>query len=233
MTTNNPAVDVGPRPSRFGTDRWPWLLLVGGVLGFAGSVLHPQGDPTLTGDAALASEVGDPLWVPSHVLVLVFVALLVPGLLGLARSGVPTGAARTACLVAFGAAIVWVVESVPHLLAFADHHALLTGQPAPLVTAHLVGTVAVYPLAGFSIAALALLGGRRLAHPLVNVVGALGAVAFGIAPVAYDVLGIEAAGDLFAGSLLLTAWVATVGATALVRRRATRQPVAGRGTAGA
>lgn len=219
MTTNNPAVDVGPRPSRFATDRWPQLLLVGGVLGLVGSVLHPQGDPTLSGDAALASEVGDPLWIPSHVLVLVFVALLVPGLLGLARSGVLSGAARTAALVAFGAAIVWVVESVPHLLASADHHALLTGQPAPLVTAHLVGAVVVYPLAGFSIAALALLGGRRLAHPVLNAFGAIGAVAFGIAPIAVDVLGIEAAGDLFAGSLLLTAWVAAVGATALVRQR--------------
>ncbi len=216
----NAAVDVGgTRPSRLGTNRWPWLLLGGGVLGFLGSLLHPQGDPTLTGDAALASEVGDPLWIPSHVLVLVFVALLVPGLLGLARSGVLSGAARTAALVAFGAAIVWLVESVPHLLAVADHHALLAGQPAPFVTAHLIGASIVYPLGGFSIAALALLGGRQLAHPVLNVLGALGAVAFGIAPIAYDVLGIVELGVLFAGSMLLTAWVAAVGATALFRQR--------------
>ena len=87
------------------------------------------------------------------------------------------------------------------------------------MAAHLIGASIVYPLAGFAIAALALLGGRRLAHPVLNVLGAVGAVAFGIAPVAYDQLGIEEAGDLFAGSLLLTAWVAAVGATALVRRR--------------
>jgi hypothetical protein len=216
-TDMNPAVDVGTGPSRLGANRWPWLLLTSGALGLVGSLLHPQGDPKLTGDAALASEVGDPLWIPSHVLVLVFAALLVPGLLGLARSGVLSGAARTAALVAFGAAIAWVLESVPHLLAAADHHALLTGQPAPLATAHLVGASVVYPLAGFSIAALALLGGRRLAHPVLNALGALGAVAFGIAPIAYDQLGIEEAGDLFAGSLLLTAWLAAVGATALVR----------------
>ncbi len=216
----NAAVDVGgARPSRLGTERWPWLLSVGGTLGFVGSLLHPQGDPTVTGNAALASEVGDPLWIPSHVLVLVFVALLVPGLLGLARSGVLSGAARTAALVAFGAAIVWVLESVPHLLAAADHDALLTGQPTPLVTGHLIGASIVYPLAGFSIATLALLGGRRLTHPVLNVLGAVGAVAFGIAPLAYDQLGIEEAGDLFAGSLLLTLWLVAVGATALVRQR--------------
>ncbi|MGD9526042.1 hypothetical protein [Pseudonocardia sp.] len=219
MTTNHPAVDVGTARRAGLTTRWPWMLLAAGVLGFLGSLLHPMGDPTLTGDAALAAEVGDPLWVPSHVLILAFTVLLVPGLLGLARSGALSGRARTAALVAMGAAVLWVVESVPHLLAVTDHHALLTGQPAPLVTTHLVGASIVYPLAGFSIAALALLGGRRLAHPVLNALGALGSVAFGIAPIAYDVLGITEAGDLFAGSLLLTAWIAVVGATALVRKR--------------
>ena len=215
----NPAVDVGTRPSRLGTNRWPWLLLVGGALGFVGSLLHPQGDPTLTGNAALAAEVGDPLWVPSHILVLVFVALLVPGMLGLARSGVLSGAARTAALVVFGAAIVWLVESVPHLLAAADHHALLTGQPTPFLTAHMVSAGIVYPLGTFPIAALAVLGWRRLAHPVLNVLGAIGAVAFGIAGFTYYLLGSEELVDLFAGSMLLTAWVAAVGATALIRHR--------------
>ena len=218
-TPENPAVDVGPRPTRPGTPRWPWLLLVGGTAGFVGSLLHPQGDPTLTGDAALAAEVGDPLWVPSHVLVLVFVALLVPGLFGLARSGVLSGAARTAALVASAAAVVWLAESVPHLLAAADHHALLAGQPTPFLTAHMVTAGTVYPLATFPLAALALLGGRRLANPVLNVLGALGAVAFGIAGFAAYTLGSEQLLDLFAGSLLLTAWVAVVGGTAVVRQR--------------
>lgn len=78
----NPAVDVGSRLPV--VDRWPSLLLVAGVLGFVGSLLHPMGDPTLSGDAAVAAEIGDPLWTPSHLLILVFVALLVPGFLGLA-----------------------------------------------------------------------------------------------------------------------------------------------------
>ena len=226
----NKAVDVGgARPSRLGTDRWPWLLLVGGLLGFLGSLLHPMGDPTLSGDAAIAAEISDPLWVPSHVLVLAFAALLVPGFLGLARSGVLSGAAQTAALVAFGGAIVWVVESVPHLLASADHHALLTGQPTPFLTAHMVTAGVVYPLATFPIAALALLGGRRLAHPVLNVLGAIGAAAFGIAGFASYLLGSEELLDLFAGSMLFTAWVAVVGATALVRqRRSVPQPVSPR-----
>lgn len=222
-TDMNPAVDVGARPSLL--DRWPWLLLVAGVLGFVGALLHPMGDPTLSGDAAVAAEIGDPLWVPSHILILVLAALLVPGWLGLARSGVLTGAARTAALVAFGGAIVWVVESVPHLLAAADHHALLTGQSTPFLTGHEVTAGFVYPLATFPIAALALLGWRRLAHPVLNVLGALGAVAFGIAGFSLYVLGSEALLDLFAGTLLFPPWIAAVGVTALVRqRRSAPQP---------
>ena len=68
-------------------------------------------------------------------------------------------------------------------------------------------------------AALAVLGWRGLAHPVLNVLGAVGAVAFGIAGFASYLLGSEALLDLFAGSMLLTAWVAAVGATALIRRR--------------
>lgn len=220
--STNPAVDVGARPT---LSRWPWLLLVGGILGFLGSLLHPQGDPTLTGDAAVAAEIGDPLWTPSHVLILAFAVLLVPGMLGLARSGVLSGAARTAALVTFGASIVWVAESVPHLLAAADHHALLAGQPTPFLTAHAAAAGIVYPLVTFPLAALALLGWRRLAHPVLNVLGAIGAVAFGIAGFSANVLGSEALLDLFAGSLLFPPWLAAVGATALVRRRSSaRRP---------
>ena len=59
-----------------------------------------------------------------------------------------------------------------------------------------------------------------------NVLGAIGAVAFGIVGFAYYLLGSEELVDLFAGSMLLTAWVAAVGATALVRQRSSvPQPV--------
>ncbi|MHA6629766.1 hypothetical protein ACU61A_30370 [Pseudonocardia sichuanensis] len=199
------------------SNRWPWLLLVSGVCGLAGGLLHPDEDPALTGDAALASWVGNPQWIPSHMLILASTVLLVPGLYGLARS--LTGAARKAAWTSFGAALVWVVESIPHLLAAADHHALLAGQPAPFLTGHLAGAVLVYPLAGFSLAALAVLGGRALAHPALNAAGAVGGAAFGIAPIAVGPLGIDALGVLFGGMLLVTTWVAAVGATALLRRR--------------
>jgi hypothetical protein len=171
--------------------------------------------------------VGDSLWVPSHVGILVWAVLLVPGLLGLARSGLLSGAARTAAWVAFGVSILWLVESVPHLLAALDQDALLAGQSAPFLYGHLVGATLVYPLIGFSVAALALLSGRTLTHPVLGVLGAVGAAAFGFAPVAVGPLGIDALGFLFTGLLLFALWTAAVGVTALIRRRSSvPQPAA-------
>lgn len=214
-------------PHREATDRWPVWLLAAGVCGLVGGLLHPDEDPTLTGDAALASWVGNAMWVPSHALILASTALLVLGMLGLSRSAVLSGAARTAARVVLGASIVWLVESVPHLLAALDEPRLLAGAPAPFLTGHLLGAVVVYPLVGLSVAALALLGGRALAHPALNVLGAVGAVAFAIAPVAVGPLGIEALGVLFGGMLLAMAWFALVGVTALVRRRESAHQPAG------
>jgi hypothetical protein len=188
------------------------------VCGFLGSALHPSGDPTLTGDAGLASWVGDPMWVTSHALILAATVLLVPALLGLTRT--LTGNAHTAARVATAVSIVWVVESVPHLLAALDEDALLSGRAAPFLMGHIVGSAIVYPLVGLAFAALALLGGGALAHPVFNVLGAVGALAFGFAPIAVGPLGIDALGVLFSGSLLLTAWLVVVGVTALMRGRA-------------
>ena len=76
--------------------RWPWALLGGGMAGVAGALLHPDQDPALTGPTAIADWIGDPFWIPSHILILLAALLFVPGLLGLARSGLLAGAARTA-----------------------------------------------------------------------------------------------------------------------------------------
>lgn len=197
--------------------RWPWLMLASGLCGFVGSFLHPNGDPTLTGDAGLASWVGDPMWIPSHALILASAALVVPALFGLART--LTAKARVSAWIAFGASLVWLTESIPHLLAGTEADAILAGEPMPFTQGHLVGAVIAYPLIGFSLAALAILGWRALAHPVVNALGALGSVAFGFAPIAVGPLGIDALGSLFAGSMLMTAWLAVVGATALIRAK--------------
>jgi hypothetical protein len=79
--------------------------------------------------------------------------------------------------------------------------------------------VIVCPLIGFSIASLAVLSGRSLVHPIIGLLGAIGAAAFGLAPVAVGPPGINALGVLFNGVLLMTAWLAVVGVTTLIRLR--------------
>lgn len=139
---------------------WPWALAAGGVFGLAGGLLHPDMDPNLTEPPALAAWVGDPRWIPSHSFLLASSLLFLPGLLGLARSGLPLSrAARGAAWVAVAASVVLILESIPHLAAAFDETTVLAGQPTPFLTGHLIGAVIAYPLFGFSVTALAVLSG--------------------------------------------------------------------------
>jgi hypothetical protein len=199
--------------------RWPWALLSGGIAGVAGALLHPDQDPSLNGPTAIADWIADPFWMPSHILILLAALLFAPGLLGLTRSGLLAGAARTTAWVAAAVSVLYVIESVPHLLAPIDHSAVLSDGATPFLNGHQFGSLLVYPLFGFSVAALAFLSGRRLVHPAVGVLGALGAVAFGFAPIAVGPLDIDEFGVLFSGGLLMASWFAVVGGVALSRRQ--------------
>ena len=110
-----------------------------------------------------------------------------------------------------------MIESVPHLPAPIDHSAVLSDGATPFLNGHLFGSVLVYPFFGFSVAALALLSGRRLVHPAVGVLGALGAAAFGFAPIAVGSLGIDEFGVLFSSGLLMS-WFGVVGAVREIDR---------------
>lgn len=199
---------------------WPWALTTGGALGFAGGMLHPGMDSALSGPAALAGWVGDPLWLPSHGLILAAFMLLLPGLLGLSRSRVPLSAtARRAAWIATATLVLLILEGIPHFAAAFDETAVLAGQPAPFLTGHLFGSAVIYPVFGLALAALAVLSGRNLTHPIIGVLSAIGAVAWGFAPLAIGPLGIDGLDVLFNGAQLWTAWFAVVGLRALAQRR--------------
>lgn len=127
--------------------------------------------------------------------------------LGLSRSQVPLLAtARRAAWIATAASVALILEGIPHLAATSDESAVLAGQTTPFLTGHLFGTVVIYPLFGLSIAALAVPSGRSLTHPIIAVISAVGAVAWGFAPLAVGPLGIDALDVLFNGTQLWTAW---------------------------
>ena len=208
---------------------WPWAMIAAAAAFVVGGLLHPDEDPSLPEAAGFAAWIGDPLWVPSHTLILVGGIVLVPGLLGLlgARPGLSAGA-RRAGRVAVIAAVLWAVESLPHLAAATESAAAAAGQPTPILMSHQLLALLAYPLVGLSVAALAVLGGRQLAHPGFAALAVIGGLAWGVAPWAVGPLGIERLGLLFPVGMLMALWFVAVGVGELSRRRAGTPDVADR-----
>ena len=208
-------------PARIRVSWWPWALIASAVTFVVGGTLHPDQDPTLPQAETLPAWIGHPLWVPSHALILAAAVLLVPGLVGLlaARPTLSVGA-RRAGRVAVVAAVLWAIESVPHLGAASESAAAAAGQGTPMLAAHMVLALLGYPLLGLSVATLAVLGGRALAHPLFTPPAMVGGVAWTLAPWLVGPFRVEGASVLFLGGMFLALWIAAVGAGELARWRA-------------
>ncbi|MDQ4037075.1 MAG: hypothetical protein M3313_01665 [Actinomycetota bacterium] len=203
---------------------WPWVLIAAGLLFVIGGALHPNEDSSLPDEEATAETLGAATWIPSHALLLISGIGFLIGLFLLVRSQVPLStAARRAAWVATVGAGLYAVEGIFHLAAFADEDALLAGNATPFLSTHTTMAVVVYPLFTFAVAALAVLSRRALTHPVIGVLGAIGAVGFGVAPALVGLADIEALGWLFpVGGILMALWFTAVGVTALIRGSARR-----------
>ncbi len=198
---------------------WPWALAAGGLLFLIGGALHPDEDSSLPEAEATAESLGSATWIPSHALLLAGTIGFLIGLFALARSRTPLSkAARRAAWIAAVGAVLFAVEGVFHLAAFADEQAALAGTDTPLLSTHMAMGLVVYPLFTFAVAALAVLSGRTLTHPVIGIIGAIGAVAFGVAPALVGLAGIDALGFLFPlGGIVMALWFTLIGVTALIR----------------
>jgi len=198
---------------------WPWAMAAGGVLFLIGGPLHPSSDSSLPESQATAELIGGGTWIPSHALILAGAIGYLIGLFGLARSRMPLStSARRAAWVAEVGAVLLAVEGVFHLGAFLDEDAALAGDSIPILSTHMALSLVVYPLFTFAVGALAVLSRRTLTHPVVGAVGAIGAVAFGVAPALVGLASIEALALLFPlGGALIALWFTVVGVTALIR----------------
>lgn len=193
----------------------PPLALAGaGILFAAGGLLHPDGD-TVT-------QLLAPTWPLAHSFLLAALALLAAGAgrLWAGAAGWPRQV-RTATLVLAGAAVLSVVEMVPHLLASSEAHAVEHGGAHPLLDMHQSLGLVSNAVLGLSVAALAVLAARTRtlgsgAVPAAFAV--LGGVAFAVAAPLIVATGIEALGVLFSGSVLMGLWLVLSGALLLRRR---------------
>lgn len=198
---------------------------------FVGELLHPAPASGLEERQAVAAELGDRLWIPSHALSLVGVAVLLVGMIAFVRShptsdsapGGLTKGARRAALWATGAIGLYVIQAIPHLVAFVDRDELLAGQATPFLHAYYGLTIVAYPLFGFSVAALAWLSGRTLTHPVVNILVAIVAVAFGLAPILHILTDIAVLDLLFWGAAAVALWFVAIGISALTRQSSATQ----------
>jgi hypothetical protein len=130
-------------------------LGVGGILMAAGGQLHPHGSGA-TVDAYLASMLGSPGWLPSHLLLLLGTALATIGLVTTSRAGVFGPGVQpwlTAAAVGWGLA---TVELLPHLVAVRDADGLAHHHATPVLDLHLALQVAATPLMGLTGAAVAI-----------------------------------------------------------------------------
>lgn len=160
-------------PAVIASPRWAHLQWRDNLIESKGTVTlysntRMRGPDSRTSIGAVTAAVHGPICSPSNAV---------------DQAGVSSGCAswtwpaQATPLSASLASILLILESVPHLAAAFDEAAVLAGQPTPFLTGHLIGAAVVYPLFGFSVAALALLSGRSLAHPIIGVLGAIGAVA--------------------------------------------------------
>lgn len=129
---------------------WRLLLVIAAVLASQGGRLHPSAEATEPLRAELATMTASDDWVPAHVLLLSWVALLAIALwlaLRLPAFAGVRGALRLAAI----AVSLYVVEAALHLAAVVDSDALANGESAPVAMTHVVLSAMLYPASGLAI----------------------------------------------------------------------------------
>lgn len=208
--TNSLTSPTELRPA--GTRAAALTLATSGALLTVGGILHPSGPWT--------EQLVDGRWIPAHVGILIGAVLLVVALLRLSGD-MPPSRVRTAARVAAAAAGLTAAESIPHLLAFTDAHAVSHGGATPMLETHMVAGLFTNAILAISLIVLAVLAAPTRAlgtGPAVAVLVVLGGLAFAAAAPTVVATGVDAFAVLFSGSILIGLWLLVSG-IALARRR--------------
>lgn len=180
---------------------WRSCFALAGALILIGGPQHPRG--------TMVEMLGDPMWVPSHGLMLVgFVALLV-GLMLFRRGGDLPERTATWTRWAMIGTVLQVIEMAMHTVASVDHAHLAAGQATPVLTTHLWMAVVLYPIFGATMIGwiLATARDRSLGSPWIAWLGIAGAVVHGLSAPLVVGLRIDGARVLFPMLMLLALWL--------------------------
>lgn len=184
---------------------WRLCFIVSALFLMAGGPQHPAG--------AMHEMLGDPKWVPAHLLILAGIVTLLVGLLVYKRTTSLPDATRRWLRFAIIGTVLQAIEMAMHTAAVVDHDHLMAGQATPILTTHLWLAVIFYPIFGVTIIGFIIAGMRDhvIGSPWIGWLGIAGALANGLAPPLVVLLKIEAARILFPLLLLLALWLILAG----------------------
>jgi hypothetical protein len=199
-----------------------WGLVAGGAVFFVGGSMHPKADPpdvTLKEHMRVMFE--DPIWYPSHLVLLVGMVLTAVALSALVRGRGLTGWPRvqTAAVVAAISAGVGAAAMVLHLLAAVDADRIAEHHDTPFTDVTLVVETITTPFFGLAMAALAALGAatRTLGNWVTAAIGIAGGVAYALAGA--TILFTDLFDPLFPAAAGIAVWTFAAGVGLLLRRR--------------
>jgi hypothetical protein len=194
------------RPRRFPSPRtlmtriasWRPLLFAAGVLMIAGSATHPR-------DPSMQQMLMNPIWVPSHALMLAGYVSLLASLWLLHRSG--GGPAGRWMQIALAGTALQTLEAFFHLIAVVDADRMQAGHATPVYTVHMLLGAVGYPVFALVAMALVVAGARTrtLGRWWIAPLGVLGALLPGLAAVFVIWMGADV-GVLFAGIAFFGLW---------------------------
>ena len=189
------------------------LLAAGGVGFVLAGAMHPQPAGGMHDfHAAMTSMLANPLWPVAHWIALLTGLVLVWALWLLADSGWSDGSvathagSRLALVATLFMCVQWAVE----IAARRGLEAYSAGQAVPMIDLIDVMQAVGWPAYGIGFGLLAL-GARAAAPRWVAILGAIGAVAVGLAGILAQALHMLQAGILFAGGNLLALWMVWAG----------------------
>lgn len=178
---------------------WRPLLLAAGVLMIAGAATHPR-------DPSMQQMLMNPIWVPSHALMLAGYVSLLASLYLLHRSG--GGPVGRWMVIALAGTALQTLEAFFHLIAVVDAERMQAGHATPVFTAHMLLGGLGYPVFALVAIALVIAGARTrtLGAWWIAPLGILGALLPGLAGVLVIWMGATGVGVLFAGIAIFGLW---------------------------